>query len=214
VKQIGKWFVFSVAAVTVSCTEIIEPAPPQVPADVGQFVSSLPKLRSTTTVFAFPEHGFLLFSAFYGEPQDCPAGCFYAEAWGIKYAGRIGWIEGAPATEPRYDVKPTDHFLFDEVLWNRVEQEWIGGGFRIMLGCDFDTPTGALERLATRLPQDGWPFFADLLVDVAERRDARQVAEIISQLGPSTYDFSSSKAHAAAALASWPSQPSAGYCTS
>lgn len=213
-KQIG-WLVgLSAVAVTVSCREIIEPAPPEVPADVAQFASSLPKVRSTTTVFAFPEQGFLLFSAFYGEPQDCPAGCFYAEAWGIKYAGRIGWIGGAPATEPRYDVRPTDQFLFDDVLWNRVEQEWVGGEFRIMLGCDFDTPTGALERLAARLPQDGWPFFADLLVDVAQRRDARHVAEIISQLGPSTYDFSTSKAHAVAALASWPSQPSAGYCTS
>src|SRR3954468_7737497 len=109
-KQIRSWLVLFVAAATVSCSEIIEPAPPQVPADVAEFVSALPKLRSATTVFAFPEQGFLLFSAFYGEPQDCPAGCFYAEAWGIKYAGRIGWIEGAPATEVRYDVRPTDQF--------------------------------------------------------------------------------------------------------
>jgi hypothetical protein len=203
----------SLAALIASCRATTAPVTPPLPDDVAQFVTPLPKLRTATTVFEFPEKGFLLFTATYGDPQDCPAGCFYAQAWGIKYAGRIGWIEAAPVTTPRYDVKPTDQFLFDEVLWNRIEKEWIGGGFRMMLSCDFDTPTEALERLATRLPEDGWPFLADLLVDVAQRRDERRVAEIISQLGASTYNYSYSRAHAAAALASWPSQPTAGYCS-
>jgi hypothetical protein len=97
-------------------------------------------------------------------------------------------------------------------LWNRLASEWIGAEFRIMIACDADTPPEALNRLALRLPVEGWPFLADLLVDVALTRDARHVAEIISTLGPSTYDFSHSRAHAAAALANWPSQPSGGYC--
>jgi hypothetical protein len=214
-KQIrSRWILLlpSLTALTASCRATTEPTAGPLPNDVVQFVSPLPKLRSATTVFEFPEKGFLLFNATYGDPQDCPAGCFYSQAWGIKYAGQIGWIDGAPAGQPQYDVKPTDQFLFDDVLWSRIQKEWIGGYFRIMLSCDFDSPPDALERLATRLPEDGWPFLADLLVDVAQRRDARRVAEIISQLGASTYDYSHSRAHAAAALASWPAQPAAGYC--
>src|SRR6478752_7778725 len=208
-KQIRWALVWSVVALTLSCRGTTTPGAPALPGDVAQFLSPLPKLRSASTVFEFPEKNFLLFTASYGDPQDCPAGCFYAQAWGIKYAGQIGWIDGAPAGQPRYDVRPTDEFLFDETLWNRIQSEWIGAGFRIMLSCDFDTPPAALERLASRLPQDGWPFLADLLVDVAQRRDARRVAEIISQLPASTYDYSHSRAHATAALDTWPGQPSA-----
>src|SRR3954469_12802521 len=112
------WVLSSLAALVASCRATTAPVTPPLPDDVAQFVTPLPKLRTATTVFEFPKKGFLLFTATYGDPQDCPAGCFYAQAWGIKYAGRIGWIEGAPVTTPRYDVKPTDQFLFDEVLWN------------------------------------------------------------------------------------------------
>lgn len=202
----------------VGCQEANAPMPQPISDDVGKFLSTLPNLRSTSTVFSEPDQGFLLFTATYGEPQDCPSGCFYAQAWGIKYAGQIGWIYEArangvdPSTAKYFDVRSTDGYLFDESLWNRLASEWIGAEFRIMIACDADTPPEALNRLALRLPVEGWPFLADLLVDVAQTRDARHVAEIISTLGPSTYDFSRSRAHAVAALANWPSQPSGGYC--
>jgi len=97
-------------------------------------------------------------------------------------------------------------------LWDRIGQEWVGAEFRIMISCDADTPPDALERLAVRLPAEGWPFLADLLVDEAQRRDDRRIAEIVSGLGPSTYNYSYSHAHAASALANWPSPPTGGYC--
>jgi hypothetical protein len=211
-KQI-RWIAFlAMSAMVAGCHEPSAPRVVGLPDDVVQLASRLPKLRTAAPVFAFPEQGFLLFSAYYGDPHDCPAGCFYDQAWGISYAGRIGWIEGAPPSEPRYDIRSTDQFLFDDALWDRIDDEWIGAGFRIMLGCDADTPVGALERLATRLPDSGWPFLANLLIDVAQRRDARHVVEIISSLGPSTYDYSYSKSRAAEVLASWPSQPTGNYC--
>ena len=198
--------------VATGCQEANAPKPQPISDDVDQFISSLPDVHSTSTIFAEPDQGFLLFSASYGPPQDCPSGCFYALAFGIEYAGRVGWIYGVPAGTSYYDVRSTDGYLFDESLWNRLSNEWIGGGFRIMIACDADTPVEALERLAVRLPAEGWPFLADLLVDVAQARDARHVAEIVSTLGPSTYNYSYSKTHALAALANWPSQPTGGYC--
>src|SRR5712671_3353740 len=105
------WLQVLCLAGAAACRESTAPVSPSLPSDVAQFLTPLPKLRSASTVFAVPEKGFLLFTASYGDPQDCPAGCFYAQAWGIKYAGRIGWVYGAPGT--RYDVRTTDEFLFD-----------------------------------------------------------------------------------------------------
>jgi len=216
--KLSGWIQVCPLIAAVACAEANAPVSTAIPDDVAQFVAPLPKLRSVSTVFSVPDQGFLLFTASYGDAQDCPAGCFYAQSWGIKYAGQIGWVgvQRANAADPLsgkyYDVRSTDQFLFDESLWNRLAKEWIEADFRIMISCDFDTPADALDRLALRLPADGWPFLADLLVDVAQRRDIRRVAEIISTLGPSSYDFSHSRAHAAAALANWPSQPAAGYC--
>ena len=202
----------------VACHEVNGPVSPAIPDDVAGFVAPLPNLRSVSAVFSVPDQGFLLFTASYGDPQDCPAGCFYAQSWGIKYAGQIGWIGVSrangfdPSTARYYDVRSTDQYLFDEALWNRLAKEWIGAEFRVMIACDPDTPPEALGRLALRLPAEGWPFLGDLLVDVAQQRNIRHVAEIISTLGPSSFNFSGTRAHAMAALSTWPSQPTGGYC--
>lgn len=212
------WIQVCSLVVAVACHEVNGPGSQAIPDDVAQFVAPLPKLRSASTVFSVPDQGFLLFTATYGDPQDCPAGCFYAQGWGIKYAGQIGWIHEStangvdPAVAKYFDVRSTDRYLFDESLWNRLAKEWIGAEFRIMISCDSDTPSEALERLAVRLPAEGWPFLADLLVDVAQQRNIRHVAEIISTLGPSSFNFAGSRAHATAALSNWPSQPTGGYC--
>ena len=212
------WIRVCPLVVAVACHEVNAPLPLPVPDDVAQFLASLPKLRSASAVVSVPDEAFLLFSATYGEPQDCPSGCFFAQVWGIKYAGQLGWIRGTGPAEPNpsakrlYDVRSTDTYLFNESLWNRLADEWIGAEFRLMLACDLDTPSDALERLAVRLPTEGWPFLADVLVDIAQRRDVRSVAEIVATLGPSSFNYSGSRAHAKAALSNWPGQPSAGYC--
>lgn len=202
----------SVVLVAAACAAATEPVTRSLSPEVAAFVSTLPKLRSVSMVFDVPENGLALFKAEYGDPQDCPSGCFFLTAWGLKYADQIGWIEGAPSTEKRYDVKSTDQFLFDESLWDRIQKEWIGGGFRVMLACDTDTPTPALERLAARLPADGWPYLAEVLLEVAQRRSERHIVEMISDLGPSTYNFSGPRAHAASLLASWPTPPAGNFC--
>ena len=205
-KQSCRISLLSLVGVVMACAAATEPTRGLRP-EIASFVAQLPKLRSASEVFEFPEQGFVLFTAGYGDPQDCPSGCFYLAAWGIEYANQIGWIYGAPSDTKFYDVKATDQFLFDETLWDRINKEWIGAGFRVMIACDQDTPATSLERLSARLPADGWPYLAELLLEVAQRRDVRPVVETIANLGPSTYNFAGPREHAAALLASWPPQP-------
>ena len=202
-----------------ACAGVTDPAVRDVPPDVVQFAASrLPKLRSVQSVVSVPSEGFLIFFAAYGEPQDCPSGCFYLGGWGLQYAGQIGWIELQRSNGMErvpgdyYDVRSTDEYLFSDVLWDRIETEYVTVMFRIMLACDTDTPADALGRLARRLPAEGWPLFGSLLVDVAQRRDLRAVAEIVANLGQSQYDFSYSRTKAQSALASWPGQLENPYC--
>jgi hypothetical protein len=51
-----------------------------------------PKLRDSVGLYRDSGHGLLIFSASFGEPQDCPSGCFYSRALGISYRGRAGWL--------------------------------------------------------------------------------------------------------------------------
>jgi hypothetical protein len=51
-----------------------------------------PKLRDSVGLYRDSSHGLLIFSASFGEPQDCPSGCFYSRALGISYRGRAGWL--------------------------------------------------------------------------------------------------------------------------
>jgi hypothetical protein len=51
-----------------------------------------PKLRDSVGLYRDSSHGLLIFSASYGEPQDCPSGCIYSSALGISYRGRAGWL--------------------------------------------------------------------------------------------------------------------------
>lgn len=202
-----------------ACGGVTDPAIRGVPPEVADFaMSRLPKVRSVEALVSSPSEGFLIFSAAYGEAQDCPSGCFYLAGWGLQYAGRIGWIELQRSSDVQfvpgdnYDVRATDEYLFSDSLWNRLRNEYLWGNFRIMLACDGDTPAAALERLARRLSEEGWPFLATLLVDIAQRRDLRSVAEIIANLGPSEYNFSFSRAKAQSALASWPGQIGSPVC--
>ncbi|HJP61434.1 MAG TPA: hypothetical protein VJ865_15610 [Gemmatimonadaceae bacterium] len=206
-KQSRRIMLLSFVGVVTACASATEPGARGLRPEIASFISDLPKLRTASEVFDFPDKGFVLFTASYGDPQDCPAGCFYAQAWGIDYGNQIGWIYGPPSGAKFYDVKSSDEFLFDEALWDRIEKEWIGAGFRIMIACDPDTPTRSLERLAARLPVDGWPYLAELLLEVAQLRDVRPVVETIAALGPSTYNYSGPRQHAASLLANWPSQP-------
>ena len=134
---------------------------PTVPAPIRAFVESenLPELRNIHLDVAIPEHSLNLFSAEYGEAQDCPAGCFYSLGFGVAYGEAIGWMgfsasRGVPATPTMYDVRAEDIALFDAGVWTRIEAEhswqfWYV--FLPLLARDADASEDALLRIAARL---------------------------------------------------------------
>lgn len=202
-----------IVATVAGCSSATNPTIDDVPPDVVAFVmGELPKPRQIMVDLRDDVNGLLIFRASYGEPQDCPAGCFYSAAWGLAYRGQIGWIGVASptGTASLYDVKPQDSELFEDRLWDALKSNYIFGAFRMMLACDADTPAATLVRLAERLPQDGWPFFASLLLNEAQRRDVRPVAEVIARISSSEWDFTAPRERAAIVLTDWPGVPLAG----
>ncbi|MFL5402912.1 MAG: hypothetical protein ACJ8BF_08860 [Gemmatimonadales bacterium] len=64
-------------------------------AAVERFIAAagFPELRSKSAIYRDPSRDLVIFEVSYGKPQDCPAGCFYSGAAGLKYGSRIGWLE-------------------------------------------------------------------------------------------------------------------------
>ena len=155
--RIGAAFLLAVVA----CED--DPANPvtPVPAAIRAFVESenLPLLRNISVDVAIPERDVTLFSAEYGEGQDCPSGCIYSLGFGIANGATIGWMgfayaRGIPATPTLYDVQVDDAALFDAAVWNRIEieQTWqFWNIFLPFLAREPDTSDDALQRIATRL---------------------------------------------------------------
>ena len=70
-------------------------APITIDAAARQLVarSRFPTLRSVTGIYEDRRRHVLIFRAAYGEPHDCPAGCFFSSAIGISYRGLAGWLD-------------------------------------------------------------------------------------------------------------------------
>jgi hypothetical protein len=63
--------------------------------DVDRFIAAarFPELRSKKGIYRDASRNLLIFGVSYGSPQDCPSGCFYSGAVGLKYGSRIGWLD-------------------------------------------------------------------------------------------------------------------------
>jgi len=164
-----------------------------VPAAIRAFVESerLPLLRNITVDVSIPERDLTLFSAEYGEPQDCPAGCFYSLGFGIAHGGTVGWTgfaysRGEPAMPAMYDVQPDDAALFEAGVWRRIEDEQVLQFWRIwlpFLAVEPDTPGEALQRIARRLQTTSDPALAARLLAnprIATHRDVLQTLACLS----------------------------------
>lgn len=104
------------------------------------------------------------FEVRYGQPHDCPSGCFYSSAYGMRNGERIGWIhlddagDGFnPAPAMRFDVVAADTALFADGLWMAVDavENWLlRTALAPLLASDVDTPIEVLRRLAAGLVAD------------------------------------------------------------
>lgn len=126
----------------------------------------LSPVREIREVFA--QDSVRLYRVLYGEPQDCPSGCFYLGGTVLKVGSRIGWIEfdsWAPKFDPvrslyvpamwgdhNFRVVDADTVLISERLLAdlRAADVRYYVVLRTYLGLYEDTPEPVLWLVATR----------------------------------------------------------------
>ena len=135
-----------------------KPTPPT--AEVTEFVApqSLPLFRWTSQTVLRDD--VECFNASFGEPQDCPAGCFHGPGYGIRVGERVGWLgfefdDGfVPLPSSYFDVFATDVILFDIDTWLVISNaDWTTAwsGLVPTLARDPDTNRAALLSIAAIL---------------------------------------------------------------
>ncbi len=141
-------------------TGVDAPGPTPATAAVNEFVASqgLPLFHWTHQIVM--RDGYECFGVSFGPGQDCPAGCFYSWAYGIRVGERVGWLgfenawDFAPPPESCFDVLPTDAILFDFDTWLAIsDADWstAWNGLVPLLARDPDTARAALLNIATIL---------------------------------------------------------------
>jgi len=169
-----------------------------VSAAVAKFVRSqrLPKPQAPRLLLAVPDQQLEVFAVSYGEPQDCMVGCFYSWLSGLRFAGKIGWMDCDRSDHSRFDhpitcfdVDSTDRYLFTADLLARLDHleepaqsySWLARSvFRPMLVRDPDTPVAVLERFARELYAVAPDQFMERLL--FENRRVQRSAAILTLL--------------------------------
>ena len=175
---------------------------PDVNEDIAAFVEAerLPESQTPKLVFADEELDASVFWVSFGEARDCPSGCFYSKAYGLRYQGRIGWMgldaygkDDSVTTKASYfDVQPGDSILFKEDIRNRFEEaqeqsdrsyaEATYDQFLQMLGGDEDTPPETLLDLARLLKDEYRPELGFALLENPVVRSSEPILEVLAGL--------------------------------
>lgn len=168
------------------------PEPPSVA--VLEFVSAepLPLLQRVERVFLMGEvEGF---RATYGHPMDCPAGCAYSVAIGLRCGSEVGWLafedgEGlAPDSTRFFDVMPSDSALSDERIFDRLRpgpgwrELWLWEEYLRVLARDSDSDPRALLRVAQELRSYISIEVASYLLGNSVVQGSRPILEVLAEL--------------------------------
>jgi hypothetical protein len=200
----------------VGCSDPFAPAPD----DVRAFAVSegLPQIRRVETVRHLRAEDVLFFRVTFGPPRDCPSGCFYDTALGLRHAGEIGWLEvaGTPGVyDPSrqhymddrsgrrfFSVSPAHDGLFSASLLDQLlSDSTLYASLAAFLASHDSTPEPALFRLAERLPA-GWTHTAILIATHPNARCSRAVQDEVLKVPGSP--FSGARTAAAEILAAMP----------
>ncbi len=127
------------------------------PGDVRAFLQADSTLGvRTTTRIELRRTDVALFRISYGEPLDCPSGCFYARALVVRAGGRIGWATYPdPAPNSRvFRVQPQDTSSFTPALLaelrNKDASAYLAVAF--MLACSPNMADAVRERIRAEKP--------------------------------------------------------------
>ena len=115
-----------------------------------------PKSQGVNVFINIPQQNLKVFKVSYGEPKDCPSGCFYSNATGIKYGDKIGWISINDYDHINvsklvmYDFDTSDTYLFtdDFFLALKTKDDWVyQNAFLPKLAEDKDVPVQVKEKI-------------------------------------------------------------------
>lgn len=107
---------------------------PNAQVEIEAFVETaqLPSAQPTKIIYTVPDQDLVFFTVAYGEPQDCLAGCFYSQGYGLQYQERIGWMsfdhfdqavsDETIAALPTFDIRSSDLVLYDASVLSGLEQ--------------------------------------------------------------------------------------------
>jgi hypothetical protein len=153
----------AVGAFLASCEDDgVSPRYPQPSEGVLEFIRAeqVPLLRSTDRLFI--EGPVEIFSISFGPPYDCPSGCAYSFAFGVRSGSWIGWLSfdstrvHGPERSRYFDVTAADSALCHAEMWSRMRQSeprstWFWPKLLPVLARDPDTDPDALLRISTML---------------------------------------------------------------
>ena len=187
----GSWAVVAIAALLAGCSRGIftdrePPGPRYGPASAAAtaFIAAngVPQFRwADQPLLRGPVE---LFEIRYGGRHDCPSGCFYSSAYGLRNADRIGWIfvddagDGFnPSPSTHYDITVADTAVFADSLWSAVDavDNWLlRDALAPLLASDEHTPVEVLRRLARGIVDDS-PVASDYLAYLLLRHPVGRV---------------------------------------
>lgn len=197
------------------CADLTAPHPSAMPEDVEAFVvaSGLPDVRSYREPVRDDVRDVLVFTVEWGSPQDCPSGCFFFSATGIRHQGTLGWLEvqGAEAAADQdrlvhYDFGAGDDALYSDHLLGALRDgdlfnQHLYSVYRLRLTAELDVPETVIARLASRLVVEGWPWLAtSMLQRAGPPRCETSVLEELATLGGGAWSWGATPGQAGQAL--------------
>lgn len=179
----------------------------EIDEDIKSFVESedLPEAQTPEVSFSDPNSKTKPFRVSFGEARDCPAGCFYSKAYGVKFRSRIGWMGLVPYGRDDtvkskikfFDVQAGDSTLFDPGFRDRFREATkdqdpdgyapIYEAYLQMLGGDEETPTGTLNSLIDVLFEGYFPDVASALIENPVIRSNETLLERLTELPGDRY---------------------------
>lgn len=180
---------------------------PALDESIEEFVQSEPlgDPQEPELLLTVAEGDVQMFGVAFGQPRDCPAGCFFSRGYGLKFRGRIGWMgldayggDDSVRTEVTYfDVQPEDSQLFKDTTRAQLEAALTDDGrtladpaydqFLEMLAEDEDTPSDTLLDLAELLHDQYRPATGLALLENSVVRSNETILEVLAGLSASGY---------------------------
>ncbi|MCD4761087.1 hypothetical protein K8R42_04275 [bacterium] len=158
---------------------------------VEEFVkgAELIEQKELRIFFDDPNKDVKLFSVSFGKPMDCPSGCIYSSATGLKNGSKIGWLKVIGAVKQEkiimYDFDDNDKYLYSDQFLIALKEKHSNvyqTVFLPNLAEDKDVPKDLLLKIANGLSSYIQPHLASQLLKNPVVQKDKEILNIIANL--------------------------------